>query len=178
MPTLVDLEESTRLFYVFSGLAGLFGLLLLWSWFVQMMTAGIPPVVVEISEYTLVSGTRAKICVRQPGPANFKTLRANLICLRRELQSIRARTGSGLKTWVDKEVYDKSLIDVYEVRPPAGDEWIEQADFYIPDDQPLSTGEKDLQIVWRIEVWGRVGFGIGVMHSFGVKVVKGNEKPG
>ncbi|MEO1994555.1 MAG: hypothetical protein ABGZ17_04700 [Planctomycetaceae bacterium] len=170
------------LFYALSIGGGLFGLLLLWSWFVQKMTAGIPPAVVEISKIPLVSGASAKICVRQPGPATFKTLRANLICLRRKKKQLVAGATAGKtghsKTWVDRQVYDQNLIDVYEVQPSTGDEWIDQADFYVPPDQPLSMMKKDLQIAWRIEVWGRVGFGIGVMHSFDVRVAAENEEPG
>lgn len=177
LPSLADMEDSTWMFYVFSGLGVVLSLLLLWSWFVQMMTAGIPPAVVETSEYPFVSGKRVKICVRQPGPVKFKTLRANLICLRREYKKIHSSETTRY-AWVEKQIYDQSLIDIYDVRPSAGDEWIEQDDFYVPDDQPLSMGEKDVQIVWRIEVWGRVGFGMGVMHTFNAKVVAENEAPG
>ena len=74
-------------------------------------------------------------------------------------------------------LYDQSLINVPDVRSASGNEWIEQADFHVPDDQPLSKGGEKERIKWYIEVWAKKGFGFSVMHSFDVMVVNGDENP-
>jgi hypothetical protein len=169
-------EEDAWIIYGMAGIFAIFGLLILWSWFRQMIIPRGSRPLVEVSMEPWVIGQGVKMALVQPGPARLKSLRSNLICLQQDIQYKDGRGSSGRRRHVaEKIVSTETLIEAWHLRVTHGDQWHEIREITLPRDSPPSKVSASQVIRWRIEVWGK-GRGLGsFMDVYDITVLTEQE---
>lgn len=154
------------------GAFGLFGLLCLVSYLRQRLAYGIPETVVELSVEPLKLGHKAQICLLQRGPAKLKSLTAQILCLQRTTIPIpNASAGRPSTRLEQRTLHQETLIKATHLRITAGDQWIQTLEFSLPSNAPVTSIQGNVEVLWKIEVWG-TGHGLATfMHPFLVKVL-------
>lgn len=168
--------DNSWVAYVVGGAFGFFGLLCLWSLIRQLFASGIPVTVVEVSEEPLQPGENLKVGVIQCGPAKLKLLRANLVCLQRTTTHLRNASAGRPSTRMDEvQLHSENLIEARHLHIAAGDAWQEVREFTLPAEAQVSGTKGNVEILWKIEVWG-TGYGLAsFMHPFVVDVFRGQR---
>ena len=154
------------------GAFGLFGLLCLVSYLRQLLASGIPETIVELSVEPLKPGHKAQICLLQRGPAKLKSLSAQLLCLQRTTVPIpNAPAGRPSTRLEQRTLHQETLINAAHLRVAPEDQWIETLEFTLPSDAPPTSLQGNVEVLWKIEVWG-IGHRLATfMHPFVVKVL-------
>jgi hypothetical protein len=154
------------------GAFGFFGLLCLISYLRQRLASGIPVTIVELSVEPLKPGHTAKLCLIQRGPAKLKSLSAQLLCLQRTTVPIpNAPAGRPSTRLEQRTLHQETLINATHLRVAPGNLWMETLEFTLPSDAPVTSIQGNVEVLWKIEVWG-TGHGLATfMHPFVVKVL-------
>jgi hypothetical protein len=154
------------------GAFGIFGLLCLVSFIRQLLACGTPETIVELSVESLKPGHKAKICLLQRGPAKLKSLSAQLLGLQRTTVPIpNAPAGRPSTRLEQRTLHQETLINGVHLRVAPGDLWMETLEFTLPSDAPVTSIQGNVEVLWKIEVWG-TGHGLATfMHPFVVKVL-------
>ena len=153
---------------IFGLLAGL----LLWSALRQSLALTVPVTIVEVSKQPVAPGDLVTLCVKQPGPVNLRSLRANLVGTQRTERRIEytgetARHDRGPV----KMTFHENILDAGAGRIDHGlsRQWTTK--FPIPGEASESGKESSVISVWTIEVWGKTCFGlIGFYYPYPIKV--------
>lgn len=161
--------------YVVLGAFGLCGVVLFLNGVHQWFASRVRETIVEIDQDPIPVGATVAMCVRQEGPVNLSSLRANLRCVERK-HEWHTRTDSDgktetYKTTNEKELFKLNILDEQPESIPAEEFWEKSLTFQIPTDGRPSLTSTDLEIVWMIEVWGKVRRWPDFMHPFILKVV-------
>ena len=113
--------------------------------------------------------------IRQPGPVALRSLRANLVGSEHKSRMVRVEDETKWVRSPDTLLMHKNFFDVRDVRIMAGEEsrWLAE----LPIPEGLASG-KDGSVTTscKIEVWGRVRFYPGFMHSFPIRVRRNLDK--
>jgi hypothetical protein len=154
------------------GAFGFFGLLCLLSYVRQRLASGIPETIVELSVEPLKPGHKAKLCLIQRGPAKLKSLSAQLLCLQRTTVPIpNAPAGRPSTRLEQRTLHQETLINAIHLRVVPGDHWMEILEFSLPSNAPVTSIQGNVEVLWKIEVWG-TGHGLATfMHPFVVQVL-------
>lgn len=171
-------EDDAWIIKVFAGVFGLVGLLIIWSWFQQMMMSRTPHTQVEVSARPFLKGHSCKVALVQPGPAHLRSLRANLVCVQRDVTWRKPTGGSNTdkyKQVAEKIVSTETLVEALHLRVLSGDTWHEVREFTIPSDGPSSKTTPEQVILWKIEVWGEGGFFGSFLHVHEIVVLSESE---
>jgi hypothetical protein len=154
------------------GAFGLFGLLCLLSYVRQRLASGIPETIVELSVEPLKPGHKAQLCLLQRGPAKLKSLSAQLLCLQQTTVPIpNAPAGRPSTRLETRTLHQETLINATHLRVVPGDQWMETLEFSLPSDAPITSIQGNIEVLWKIKVWG-TGHGLATfMHPFVVQVL-------
>jgi hypothetical protein len=155
---------DTGLFHYLAVLPALFALLLVYNGFHALLASSTPPTTVELPPHPLKIGRSVKVIVRQFGPAKLSSLRANLVCERIEKFVKRSRriTFPHQINFLDRPAC--------ELMPNETKAF--EATLAIPEDAEPSCVGVSLDVLWRIEVWGKVIGGADFMRPFEIEVVE------
>ena len=168
-------EEGTWIPYVVIGAFGFVGLCLIWSGIHQWFASRVRETILEIDTEQAKPGSTVRACFRQEGPVTLNSLRANVRCVeRRHTWKTRSNSDGDSETYRttdEKELWTENILDEQPGGIQAEEFWEQSVSFTIPDDYPTSLDTDDLEIVWKIEVWGRVHLWPDFMHSFEFKVI-------
>jgi len=162
--------------YLVGGAFGFFGLLCCVSLIRQILASGIPETVVELSAEPLTPGGRYQICLFQRGPARLKSLNAKLVCRQRTTVPIPNAPAGRPRTRLEERIlHDEILIDAAHFRVVPGEVWQETREFSLRPDAPVTSVKNNVEVLWKIEVWG-TGYGLAsFMHPFLVTVLDASE---
>lgn len=159
---------------VVGGAFALFGLLLLGSLIRQWAASGIPETIVECSTQPLPPGGLSHFSFTQQGPANLRSLQAKLVCIE-ETRVLLPNAGAGRsrhRTDV-RTLATYDLIAARHLRVPERDVWVGEREFFVPADARATGTDGEVEVRWRIEVWGQARGIAGFMHPFPVDVGSG-----
>lgn len=141
--------------YIIGGGFAFVALLLLYSAIYQLFAAQTPETIVETDAKTLKQGKSVQFSFRQPGPASFESLRANLV---------------GEEIWFThrrnrriRHVIQLGTFNIYDSGPFEAP-FEETVTVEIPD-LPRPSDDKH-KAEWRLEVWGKVRGRADVQHVF------------
>lgn len=161
--------------YVVMGVFGGCGVLLFLSGVHQWFASRIRETILEIDRDPIPVGATVAMCVRQEGPVSLSSLRANLRCVERKHEWNTRSDSDGnpetYKTTNEKELFKLNILDEQPESIPAEEFWEKSVTFQIPPDSRPSYDSSDLEIVWMIEVWGKVRRWPDFMHPYVLKVV-------
>ncbi len=164
MAALFYFSGSTG-FAVVSVLPALFGLLMLYSTIHSLLAAGTPPTTIRLGREPLPRGMPVDVIIRQTGPVRLQSLRANLICERRERKP-------GRKT---SEITIPCQLNFFDSLESCEISQMAPRDFAgtvaVPADGEASCEGVVLTILWRIEIWGQVEGRADFMRPFDVEVI-------
>jgi len=167
-------QENGWLLPVFCGVFAFFGLLVLWSWFSQLLMSRTPITLVEISSQPFYAGETFRIALIQRGPAKIKSLRANLVCLEQHITwKERSDSDGGTESYrhvKEKMIHTQNLVDASFILAPTGSDWHTIQEFTVPADARPSLDTNTHCILWKIELWGKGPLLGNFMHPFEVQV--------
>jgi phosphotransferase system glucose/maltose/N-acetylglucosamine-specific IIC component len=168
-------QSDTWVPYVFMGVFGFVGVCLIVSGIHQWFASRVRQTILEIDLEEIPLGSTVRACFRQEGPVTLNSLRANLRCIERR-HTWKTRSNSDgdstrYKTTDEKELWSENILDEEPGSVPAEEFWEKSVSFQIPGDRPASLDTDDLEIVWKIEIWGRVHRWPDFMHPFVINVV-------
>ena len=136
----------------------------------MLLMSRTPETVLEVDRMPVLVGESFQLTVRQPGPVRLQSLRVNLICEQTTIHSV----AGGAKPQRDRRiVHQTNVLDVRDAAAGAGEHVIRHATVAIP--ATLPTTDRPGQIVWRLEVWGRVRGWVDFGHPFPIDVVTDEE---
>lgn len=120
---------------------------------------------VEVDTDQLTPGEDVQFFFRQPGPASFESLRANLIGEETWWEGAgkrRHHKSASLGTW---HFFDSGAFEVGRFAP-----FEQMALLRVPADIPVSGEHEGRTRSWKIEIWGKVRAGADFHHSFPILV--------
>jgi hypothetical protein len=157
--------SGSLLFQIASVLPGLLALLMIYSFFHALFASGTPPTTMKLDATPLRRGQSAGVVIRQTGPVLFESLRANLICERREKPL-------GKKNTVVTFPCQENFFDSGPCEIPRMDVQEFRATIQVPADAEPSTYGGTLKVLWRVEIWGKVKGRADFMRPFDIEVVE------
>lgn len=168
-------EKDVWVVYVFIGVFGCVGALLVFSGIHRLIASRVRETIVELDTEKIARGQTIKACFRQEGPVTLTSLRANVLCMERT-HAWGTRTDSNgnsesYKKTNEKLVYQQNILDEQQIVIAAEEIWETQIEFQLPSDALRSVESDDREVVWKIEVWGKVAWWPDFMHPFVVHVV-------
>ena len=155
--------EPSFVVYVVGGGFALVGLLLLYSAIHQLFALRTPETIVEIDRDVLVRGGDVQLYFRQPGPAQFESLRANLV------GEESWWTGTGKRR--RHHVLQLGVFNLFDSGPFEVDATVPYeriADARIPH-VPHASDPAHAE-TWQLEVWGKVRGRADFQHVYGVRL--------
>lgn len=168
-------EKDVWVVYVFIGVFGFVGALLVLSGIHRLIASRVRETIVEIDTNKIVRGEVTRICFRQEGPVTLTSLRANMLCFERTHTWGRRTDSNGnsesYRKTDEKLVYQQNILDEHQVVIAAEEIWETQTEFQLPAEALRSVDSDDREVVWKIEVWGKVAWWPDFMHPFVVHVV-------
>lgn len=154
-------EEGNFVVYLVGGAFTLVALLLLYSAIHQMFAMRTPETIVEIDSEELARNGEVQLYFRQPGPAQFESLRANLV----GEESWWTGSGKRRRHHVIQlgvfPLFDSGAFDVGEHTP-----YEQLVRVRIPD-VPHASDPTHAE-TWQLEVWGKVRGRADFQHVFPV----------
>jgi hypothetical protein len=161
--------------YAVGGGFALVGLLMVLLGIKMFLMTRIPETIVEVDKMPVRFGESFQLTVRQPGPIRLQSLRANLVC--EQITTRRVLRGGESKTDTDRRtIHQANVLDVRDATVGHGEDVIRYATVKVPADVTLADIAGEKEIVWRIEVWGRVRGWADFGHPYVVQVLD-NENP-
>ena len=147
---------------------GVIGLLVAVLGLKMFLMARIPVTIVEVDRMPVRAGESFQMTARQPGPIRLKSLRVNLVC-----EQITTRPSAGLsKTSRDRRIiHQTNVLDLQEATAGSGDEVVRHTTVNMPAAVQLADIAGRKEIVWRLEVWGRVRGWADFGHPFVIQVL-------
>lgn len=169
-------EKDRWVAYVFIGVFGVIGVLLFMSGIHQWFASRVRETIVEIDQESTPLGGTIRICFRQEGPVTLNSLRANLRCVERQ-HKWGTRTNSdgnseSYKTTNERDLITQNVLDEDPGSIAAEEFWEKSIQFQIPRDARASFASDDLEIVWKLEVWGKVPRWPDFMHPYLLEVTE------
>jgi hypothetical protein len=155
----------------------LLGTLFLWSWITQLFAAGTPVPVVELSDHPVKAGVPFKLALVQPGPAMLRSIRVKVICQEVSAKVVTKHMGKGraprrTRMVTEKIRHEEILVEAREVRVLHGDVWQQVYDLALPAGVPATAAHRMPQILWKLEVDGRMNGPGRYQQTFELKVTE------
>lgn len=170
-----DAQKDIWVVYTFVGIFGSVGVLLITSGIHQWFASRVRETIVEIDVEPIPRGGNVQVCFRQEGPVTLNSLRANVRCVElRHHWKTRSNSDGGSETYKTtdaKDLWRENILDEQPGSIPAEEFWEKSISFTVPNDYPAAHATDELEIVWKIEVWGRVRRWPDFMHPFVFRVV-------
>ncbi|HEX6096983.1 MAG TPA: hypothetical protein VF432_11715 [Thermoanaerobaculia bacterium] len=155
--------ENNFVVYVVGGGFTLVALLLLYEAIHQLFALRTPETVVEIDTEELVRGAEIQLYFRQPGPAAFESLRANLV----GEESWWTGSGKQRRHHVQQlgvfNLFDSGAFEV-DARAP----YERLVTVRVPD-LPRAS-DRAHGVMWQLEVWGKVRGRADFQHVYPIRV--------
>jgi hypothetical protein len=161
--------------YLFAGIFGLIGLLLVWSALQRLIASRVPAIVIDLSEQPFRRGHQVNVTFTQAGPASFSALHAKIECLEQHF-TWKARRRNDPKedlnmyrTVKEKVLFEQELVKGEAVRPRAGETWRQVQGLTLPESLPASRESDEAAVLWRLVVNG-TGVGASFRDEFDIGV--------
>ena len=170
IPTTYPDAGNAWLIWAVGGLLALLAAVLLYSGIHQWLAMKTPETTVAMGEPELTRGKPVRFAFRQPGPVSLKSLRANLVG--EETWTETRNTGSSSRTAQESRYLGTfNFFDSGPREVDAHQPFEAVVTFLVPADIPASGRTPDgHNVVWRIEVWGKVRRRADFQHSYRVTV--------
>ena len=143
---------------------GLFAFLLLYSAVHFVLAARNPPTTLRLDAPQFERGQPLVAVIRQQGPIEMQSLRANLVCERTGKSKVHR---NHLVTFP----YQLNLFETGRFSVGRIDSREFPVNVTVPAEGEPTTDAVELQVRWRIEVWGKVEGRADFMRPFDITVV-------
>lgn len=163
--------ENEWVVYAVGGGFGLVGLLLVVLGIKMLLMTRIAETIVEVDRMPVHAGESFQVTVRQPGPVRMKSLRVNLVCMQTTTREVR-RAG---KTTTDRDqrlIQQTNVLDLRDKTAGHGEQVVGHATVNVPADIRLADIAGHKEIVWRVEVWGKVRGWADFGHPYVIQVLE------
>ena len=158
------------LFYVVGGSFFVVGLLLVILAIKMFLATRLPETIVEVDRMPIRTGKSFQVTVRQPGPIRLKSLRLNLMA--EQLTRRQVWRNGQRRTETDRLlIHQVNILDLRHITILPGEEVVRQGEATVPIEIPLADVEGEKQVVWRLEVWGRVRGWVDFGYPFVLEVL-------
>lgn len=167
-------EKGMWIAYAVGGGFAFFGMLVLFSWFRQILVRRTPRIIVEVSRQPWLLGQSARMALIQTGPARLHSLRANLLCFEQKVtwrKNASSSSTTSSRHVAEKILSKETLIEAAHLRVANGETWQEIREFSLAQEALPTKTVDNTSILWRLEVWGKGGFLGSFMHSHDVVVL-------
>lgn len=162
--------------YVVAGSFSLVGLVMVILGIKMFLATRLPETIVEVDRMPVRAGEPFQVTVRQPGPIRLESLRLNLVG--EQLTKRRVGRNRQRRTDTDRRlIHQNNVLDLRDITVLPGAEVARQGEATVPADVRLVDIEGEKQVVWRLEVWGRVRGWVDFGHPFVIEVL-GNKPAG
>ncbi len=158
------------LVYFVGGGFSLVGLIVVILGIKMFLAARLPETIVEVDRMPVSAGETFQVTARQPGPIRLASLRVNLV----GEQLTRREVWRDGKRRIDTDrrlIHQDNVLDLKDMSILHGEEVVRQGAAMVPADVRLADIEGAKQVVWRLEVWGRVRGWVDFGHPFVIEVV-------
>ena len=159
---------------LFGGAFSLVGLLMEYVFVHQSFASRVPETQVSICPNLLQPGSTAQLKIRQPGPVRLQSLNARLVC---EIRELHVSNRPGESYYSSRYPHQERIYTSESQVIPSGSQEERIVTFRVPLDGEASKKSPDRQVIWRIEVWGRVRLWPDFMHPFTVGVSGEERQP-
>lgn len=156
-PSIHPDEDGKVLMYIIGGGFGLFSLLLLYAAIHQLFALRSPVTEVHIAAQPLERGAHVRVLLRQRGPMDLESLRANLV---------GSKTTRRRKSTFTDDLGTFNFFDSGPVVVESGLPLQREAVLKVPKEVLPSGGG----VAWQIEVWGKVRGRADFQHVFPVEL--------
>jgi hypothetical protein len=144
------------------SLVGLLVAILGIKMFLMMRT---PETILEVDRMPVHAGQPFQLTVRQPGPVRLKSLRVNLVCEQTTFQPGKKRRNRDRRI-----IHQANVVNLGEATMGHGEQVLGQAIVTVPADVRYADIVGRREIVWRLEVWGRVRGWADFGHWYAIQV--------
>ena len=158
VPLLVIASHRPAILYLVGGAFALFSVLLFAAAIHQLFALASPITEVQIGSLPLQRGANVRVLLRQRGPMQLESLRANLV----GTITTRRRKSTFTDTLGTFNFFDSGPVVIEETMPLQRETTLE-----VPREVLPSGGG----VTWQIEVWGKVQGRADFQHVFPVDVV-------
>ena len=161
--------QNEWLVYVVGGGFALVGLVVAILGIKMFLATRLPETIVEVDRMPVRAGEPFRVTVRQPGPIRLESLRLNLVGEQLTTREVW-RDGKRRTDTDSRLIHQNNVLDLRDITIVPGEEVARQGEATVPADVTLVDIEGDKQVVWRLEVWGRVRGWVDFGHPFVVDV--------
>ena len=156
--------------YAVGGGFALVGVLMVVLGIKSFLMTRIPETIVEVDKMPVHVGAPFQLTVRQPGPIRLRSLRANLVC--EQITTRKVWRAGKTKTDRDRRIiYQANVLDLLDAAVGHGEQIVRHATVNVPADVTLADIEGNKEIIWRVEVWGRVRGWADFGHPYVIEVL-------
>ena len=156
--------------YVVGGGFALVGLLMVVLGIKMFLMTRLPETIVEVDKMPVRIGEPFQVTLRQPGPIRLKSLRANLVC--EQITTREVWRGGRTRTDRDRRIiHQANVLDLRDAAVGPGEQIVRHATVNVPADVKLADIDGPKEIIWRLEVWGRVRGWADFGHPYVIEVL-------
>ena len=160
--------QNEWLIYFVGGGFSLVGLVVAVLGIKMSLASRVPETIVEVDRLAR-AGEPFRVTVRQPGPVRLQSLRLNLVG--EQLTTREVWRDGKRRTDTDRRIiHQANVLEVRDITILSGEEAARQGDATVPANVRLADIEGGKQVVWRLEVWGRVRGWVDFGHPFVIDV--------
>jgi hypothetical protein len=157
--------DNEWLVYFVGGGFSLIGVIVAVLGIKMFLATRVPETIVEVDRMPIRAGEPFHIHVRQPGPVRLQSLRLNLIG--EQLTTRDVWRDGKRRTDIDRRViHQDNILDVGNITILSGEEVAREGKATVPTEVTLAEIEGVKEVVWRLEVWGRVRGWVDFGHPF------------
>jgi hypothetical protein len=165
-------SESWVTFLV-GGVFTLFGLLLAFAAIKQSHANLLPETIVGIDHLPIHPGETVRIGICQPGPVRITSISANLVCEVITRQEVRnPKTGGEHWRYISSFPCQQNIVRTGPSDVSSGGTFDYATEFTVPEKSAPTSDQSERQVIWRIEVWGKVKGAADFMHPYTIEVAR------
>jgi hypothetical protein len=162
--------EGTWVIYAVGIGFGTIGLLVAVLGLKMFLMKRIPETILEVDRMPVRADQPFHVTVRQPGPVRLKSLRVNLVC-----EQTTVRPGKKRRNRDQRIVHLTNVVNLGETTAGPGEQVVGDATVTVPADVKYADIIGQREIVWRLEVWGRVRGWVDFGHPYVIEVHPADE---
>jgi hypothetical protein len=133
----------------------------------------IPQTILEVDRMPVGGGESFELTVRQPGPVRLASLRVNLVC---EQTTRRPGKGAARSDRDQRIIHQANVLDLRDAAVGSGEQVVRHVSVNVPAHVQLAEIEGRKELIWRLEVWGRVRGWANFGHPYDIEVLNREEE--
>lgn len=164
------------LVYVVSGGFSVVGLVMVILGFKMLLATRLPTTIVEVDRMPVRAGEPFSGSRTPARTVRLESLRLNLVG--EQLTKREVWRNGKRRTDTDRRlIHQHNVLDLRDITILPGEKVARQGEAAVPAEVSLADIEGGKQVVWRLEVWGRVRGWVDLGHPFVIEVMGNSNRP-